>query len=91
MKKFKGKGRLPEVKIMRYKLEAGTVVEIQPFSLGMFHKTRISKYRGQIGIIVDLGNEDPLMVDVLLFSGKHITIRKEFVKVKFELLTKKGR
>jgi len=91
MKIVKLRGRLPEVKIVRFKFEVGTVVEIQPFSLGRFHKTAMSKYRGQLGIVIDVGNDKPLMVDILLFSGKHITIRKEFVKLKFDLLTKKGR
>jgi len=91
MKIVKLRGRLPEVKIVRFKFEVGTVVEIQPFSLGRFHKTAMSKYRGQLGIVIDIGNDKPLMVDILLFSGKHITIRKEFVKLKFDLLTKKGR
>ena len=85
------RGRMPEVKVVRFKFEIGTVVEIQPFSLGRFHRTAMSKYRGQLGIVIDVGNEKPLMVDILLFSGKHITIRKEFVKIKFDLLRKKGR
>ena len=91
MKIIKRRGRLPEVKIVRFKFEAGNVVEIQPFSLGRLQRTAMSRYRGQLGIVIDLGNEKPLMVDVLLFSGKHITIRKEFVKLKFDLLPKKGR
>jgi len=91
MKIFKRKGKLPKVKIVKFKYEVGTVVEIQPFSIGRLHRTSMSKYRGQLGIIVEIGNEKPLMVDVLLFSGKHITIRKEFVKPKFDLLLKKGR
>jgi len=91
MKIFKSKGRLPKIKIVKFKYEVGTVVEIQPFSIGRLHRTSMSKYRGQLGIVVDIGNDKPLMVDVLLFSGKHITIRKEFVKPKFDLLLKKGR
>ena len=82
---------MPEVKVAKFKYKVGTVVEVQPFSLGRFHRTAVSKYRGQLGIVVDLGNKQPLMVDVLLFSGKHITIRKEFLKIKFDLLPKKGR
>ena len=91
MKIFKSKGRLPKVKMVKFKYEVGTVVEIQPFSIGRLHRTSMSKYRGQLGIVVDIGNDKPLMIDVLLFSGKHITIRKEFVKPKFDLLLKKGR
>ena len=91
MKIFKSKGRLPKVKTVKSKYEVGTVVEIQPFSIGRLHRTSMSKYRGQLGIVVDIGNDKPLMVDILLFSGKHITIRKEFVKPKFDLLLKKGR
>ena len=90
MKVFKGKGRLPEVKVKRWNYDAGTVVEIQPFSLGRFHRSAMSKYKGQVGIIIDIGNKKPSMVDVLLFSGKHITIRKEFIKVRLDLKTKKG-
>jgi len=91
MKIFKSKGRLPKIKIVKFKYEVGTVVEIQPFSIGRLHRTSMSKYRGQLGIVVDIGNDKPLMIDVLLFSGKHITIRKEFVKPRFDLLLKKGR
>ena len=66
MKIFKSKGGLPEVKATKIKFEVGTVVEIQPFALG-------------------------LGLDVLLFSGKHLTIRREFVKPRLDLAIKKGR
>jgi len=91
MKIIKRRGRLPEVKVVRFRFEVGSIVEIQPFSLGRLQRTAMSKYRGQLGIVIETGNPKPLMVDVLLFSGKHITIRKEFVKLKFDLLPKKGR
>jgi len=90
MKVF-SKKNLPKVKTVRFKYEVGTVVEIRPFSLGRFHRTAMSKYKGQLGVVIDVGDSRPFWVDVLLFSGKHIKIRKEFVKLKFELLTKKGR
>tara|TARA_R110000824_G_scaffold6012_5_gene27625 strand:- start:1535 stop:1810 length:276 start_codon:yes stop_codon:yes gene_type:complete len=91
MKIFKRKGNLPKVKVKRHNYEVGTVVEIQPFSLGRLHRTAMSKYKGQMGIIIDIGDKRPSMVDIMLFSGKHITIRKEFVKIRFDLKTRKGR
>ena len=93
MKIFKSKGGLPEVKATKIKFEVGTVVEIQPFALGLgrFHVTSISKYRGHLGVIIDIGDTRPLWLDVLLFSGKHLTIRREFVKPRLDLAIKKGR
>ena len=54
MKIIKRRGRLPEVKIVRFRYEVGSVVEIQPFSLGRMQRTAMSRYRGQLGIVIDL-------------------------------------
>ena len=91
MKKQRVK-RIPSVKVSRKQIRAGTIVEICPFSLGRIHLNSFSKFKGKRGVVIEFPKKKPLFVKVLMFTGEYITIRQEFVKVRYNLLpARKGR
>ena len=73
---------LPKVKVLRQVIKTGDVVEIKPFRPSKLMKMPFQKYKGQLGIVIELENASPFMFDVLLFSGVHIRIRREMIRLK---------
>ena len=82
----------PYIKVSRKEMRPGTIVEISPFSLGRIYLNSFARFKGKKGIVIDMPKKKPLFIDVLMFTGEHIRIRQEFVKVRYNLLpTRKGR
>ena len=73
---------LPKVTIRREVIKTGDVVEIRPFRPSKLMKLPFERHQGKLGIVVDLESPSPFMYDVLLFTGEHIKIRREMIRLK---------
>ena len=73
---------IPKVTVRREMIKTGDVVEIRAFKPSRLMKIPFEKHQGKLGIVVDLESPSPFMFDVLLFSGEHIRIRREMIRLK---------
>ena len=73
---------LPKVTVRREVIKTGDVVEVRAFRPSHLMRLPFEKHQGKLGIVVDLESPSPFMFDVLLFSGEHIRIRREMIKLK---------
>ena len=73
---------MPKVTVRREIIKTGDVVEIRAFKPSRLMKLPFEKHQGKLGIVVDLESPSPFMFDVLLFSGEHIRIRREMLRLR---------
>ena len=73
---------IPKVTVIREIIKTGDVVEVRAFKPSRLMKIPFEKHQGKLGIVVDLESPSPFMFDVLLFSGEHIRIRREMIRLK---------
>lgn len=73
---------IPKVTVRREMIKTGDVVEIRAFKPSRLMKIPFEKHQGKLGIVVDLESPSPFMFDVLLFSGEHIRIRREMIRLR---------
>lgn len=73
---------IPKVTVRREIIKTGDVVEVRAFKPSRLMKIPFEKHQGKLGIVVDLESPSPFMFDVLLFSGEHIRIRREMIRLK---------
>ena len=73
---------MPKVTVRREMIKTGDVVEIRAFKPNRLMKLPFEKHQGKLGIVVDLESPSPFMFDVLLFSGEHIRIRREMLRLR---------
>ena len=73
---------MPKVTVRREIIKTGDVVEIRAFKPSRLMKLPFEKHQGKLGIVLDLESPSPFMFDVLLFSGEHIRIRREMLRLR---------